>query len=106
MTLIASSVICKRKTKRLRGIQWNVDKLEQSNSKLKALLNSAQDAPLKFVSGRIIAGNPGLFGHHMLVNVGQRNGIHAGFAVINSAGFIGRTFETGARTSRILLLNR
>ncbi len=93
-----------KENKRLRRVEWNIDKLERNNSRLKALLNSAEETPLKFVSGRIISGNPGLFGHHMLVNVGHRNGIHAGFAVINSTGFIGRTVDTGTRTSRILLL--
>jgi len=90
--------------RRLRSMKWNMDRLEQSNARLKALLNSAEDAPLKFVTGRVIAGNPSLFGRHMLVNVGQRNGIQSGYAVINAQGFIGRTVETGQRTSRILLL--
>ncbi len=94
-----------KENKRLRRIESNIDKLAQNNKKLKALLNSAQDAPMKYVSGRIISGNPGLFGHHLLVNVGRRNGIHSGFAVINSSGFIGRTIHTGTRTSRILLLS-
>ncbi len=89
---------------RLRQMKWNMQRLQQNNSKLKALLNSAKEPRLQYVSGRIISGNPGLFGKHMLVNVGHRNGIHAGFAVINSEGFIGRTIETGGRTSRILLL--
>ena len=90
--------------KRLRSIKWDIERLEQSNSKLRALLNSAKEQRLKFVSGRIISGNPGLFGQHMLVNVGRRNGIHAGYAVINADGFIGRTIETAGRTSRILLI--
>ncbi len=89
---------------RLRAVKWHVERLEQNNAKLKALLNSAKEPRLKFVSGRIISGNPGLFGQHMLVNVGRRNGVHAGYAVINADGFIGRTFETAGRTSRILLL--
>ena len=91
--------------KRLRAIKWDIERLEQNNNKLKALLNSAKEPRLKFVSGRIISGNPGLFGQHMLVNVGRRNGIHAGYAVINADGFIGRTFETAGRTSRILLIS-
>ena len=90
--------------KRLRAVKWDIERLEQNNNKLKALLNSAKEPRLKFVSGRIISGNPGLFGQHMLVNVGRRNGVHAGFAVINADGFIGRTFETAGRTSRILLI--
>ena len=90
--------------RRLRDIKWNLERLERNNIKLKALLNSAQEPSLKFVSGRIISGNPGLFGQHMLLNVGRRNGIHSGFAVINAQGFIGRTVATGNRTSRILLL--
>ena len=89
---------------RLRNIKWDIERLEQNNTKLRALLNSAKEPRLKFVSGRIISGNPGLFGQHMLVNVGRRNGINAGFAVINADGFIGRTFETAGRTSRILLI--
>lgn len=89
---------------KLRSIKWKMGQLERNNNKLKALLNSAEVPRLKFVSGRIISGNPGLFGQHMLVNVGRRNGIDSGFAVINSEGFIGRTVETGGRTSRILLL--
>ena len=91
--------------KRLRGIKWNLQRLERNNIKLKALLNSAKEPRLKFVSGRIISGNPGLFGQHMLLNVGQRNGVHSGFAVINAEGFIGRTIATGNRTSRILLVS-
>ncbi len=94
----------RRENKRLRSIKWNIERLEQNNTRLKALLNSAKDPRLKFVSGRIISGNPGLFGKHMLVNVGRRNGVHSGFAVINEDGFIGRTIDTGGRTSRILLL--
>ncbi|MCP4937458.1 MAG: rod shape-determining protein MreC [bacterium] len=90
--------------KRLQAVKWDIARLEQNNTKLKALLNSAREPRLKFVSGRIISGNPALFGQHMLVNVGRRNGVHAGFAVINADGFIGRTFETAGRTSRILLI--
>ena len=90
--------------KRLRNIKWNVEHLQRTNARLKALLNSARDARLKIVSGRVISGNPGLFGQHMLINVGRRNGIGSGFAVINADGFVGRTIDTGEQTSRILLL--
>ena len=90
--------------KRLRSIKWDIERLEQNNIQLRALLNSAKEQRLKFVTGRIISGNPGLFGQHMLVNVGRLNGVHAGFAAINQDGFIGQTFETAGRTSRILLI--
>ncbi len=90
--------------RRLRDIKWTARQLEHKNSELRALLNSAREPRLKFVTGQIISGNPGLFGQHMLLNVGRRNGVHAGFAVINAEGFIGRTVATGERTSRLLLL--
>ncbi len=90
--------------RRLRAMKWQMEKLERNNIRLKALLNSAREARLKFVSGHIISGSPGLFGQHMLLNVGQRDGIKSGYAVINAQGFIGRTVSTGYRSSRILLL--
>lgn len=93
-----------RENHKLESVEWNMAELRQRNSQLKALLNSVEEQRLQFISGRIISASKGQFGRSLLVNLGRRNGVNNGFAVLNADGFIGRTQTTGDRTSSILLL--
>lgn len=89
---------------RLRAIRWGIEELEQKNSRLKALLNSVDDPRHEFITGQIVSAGSSLFGSNAVVNLGRRNGVNDGYAVINADGLIGRTRDTSDGASRVLLL--
>ena len=69
------------------------------------MLNFVPPPRASFVSARVIADGSGPFSRSVLLNVGTRNGIAKGQAVVNDLGLIGRVTEVGQRSARVLLLS-
>lgn len=89
-----------------RLLQWQgvARVLEGENKALRELLNFVPGPRASFISARVIADSGGAFAHSLLVNVGSRDGITNGQAVVTGDGLVGRVAGFGARATRILLI--
>ncbi len=78
--------------------------LEQENAKLLAQNNVRIDPKLTSVSGVVMADSGTAFRQSVLLNVGARDGILDGWAVMDGLGLVGRISGVGQTTSRVMLL--
>lgn len=90
---------------RLHSWHSIANNLAVENQSLREMLNFVPPPRASFVSARVIADGSGPFSRSVLLNVGTRNGIAKGQAVVNDAGLIGRITEVGQRSARVLLLS-
>lgn len=89
---------------RLRGWHSVATNLAVENQSLREMLNFVPPPRASFVSARVIADGSGPFSRSALLNVGSRNGVAKGQAVVNDSGLVGRITEVGQRSSRVLLM--
>lgn len=89
---------------RLRSLDRTAAKLASENAMLRDLTHFVPDGALSFVSGRVIGEAGGPFVRSVLINVGSREGVSRGNAVVNGEGLVGRLTDVGDRASRVLLL--
>lgn len=94
------------RTENARLLQWQevARRLEQDNAALRRLLSAGPDLSQTYVTGRVIADGGGSFVRTALLNVGTKDGIKKGQAVIGEGGYVGRVAEVGVRAARILLV--
>jgi rod shape-determining protein MreC len=95
----------KKENEALKQWEWRTKLLERKVAHLRALLNAVEEPGLVYATGRVIADARGPFVRSALINLGRRDGLRVGYAVINGDGLIGRTIDTGASVARVLLLN-
>ncbi len=79
--------------------------LEQKNAKLRALNNLKVNPKLYWVSGEVIADSGGPYSSSALLNVGIKDGIIDGSAVVDGLGLVGRISGVEDQISRIILLS-
>lgn len=79
-------------------------RLEAENLSLQMLLNYRPPEPHALITGRVMADNSGAFVRSLALALGAENGVRDGMAVLGGSGLIGRTVQTGDRSSRILLI--
>lgn len=79
--------------------------LEKENARYEALLNVQVDPAIGYVTGRVVTEASGPFIRTLVVNLGKREGVFDGSAVIDEDGLVGRILGSGHRASRVLLLN-
>lgn len=95
----------RKEVARLHSWHSIANNLAVENQSLREMLNFVPPPRASFVSARVIADGSGPFSRSLLLNVGTRNGIAKGQAVVNDAGMIGRITEVGQRSARVLLLS-
>ncbi|MGN1091931.1 MAG: rod shape-determining protein MreC [Alphaproteobacteria bacterium] len=81
-----------------------VEQLVKENAALKKQLNFVLPQSYQYWTAYISADNGGTFSRSVLVNLGRKNGIKKGFAVLYNDGLLGRVEEVGYTTCQILLL--
>jgi rod shape-determining protein MreC len=79
--------------------------LEQKNAKLLDLNQVRLDPQLTHVTGVVLADSGSPFRQSVLLNVGSRDGIIDGWAVMDGLGLVGRISGVGQTTSRVILLS-
>lgn len=91
---------------RARLLQWQAvaRKLEAENKALKSLLNFKSGAETNFITARVIADAGGAFAHSIVLNIGKRDGVENGQAVVTGYGLVGRVAIVGNRSTRVLLI--
>lgn len=92
----------RREIQRLRAWRDAARELEQENARLRALNNVRLPPEAGFVTGEILSDSGGPFLHTGLANVGRRDGVQDGAAVMDGAGLAGRVVGLGRRAARVL----
>ncbi len=77
---------------------------EQENARLLDLNRVRLDPQNTFVTGVVLADSGSPFRQSVLINVGKRDGIQDGWAVMDGLGLVGRISGVSERTSRVILL--
>jgi rod shape-determining protein MreC len=78
--------------------------LEQKVERYEALLALPLDPNIEYRTGRIVDDPGGPFVRTFRVNLGHKDGIAEGEAVIGAGGLVGRIVSAGPRAARILLI--
>ncbi len=78
--------------------------LEAENISLRELLHVQLEPKNKFITARVLSDAGRTFAKSLLINAGIKDGVEKGQAVLSSRGVIGRVIETGAKSSRVLLI--
>ncbi|VVT15350.1 rod shape-determining protein MreC [Erythrobacter sp. EC-HK427] len=78
--------------------------LEQENARLKALLGIIESEIEPVATGRLIGSSSASTRRFGYLGAGRNDGVRVGMPVTSPMGLVGRVLETGATTSRILLL--
>lgn len=78
--------------------------LEQKNAKLLDLNQVRLDPSLTHITGVVLADSGSPFRQSVLLNVGARDGVVDGWAVMDGLGLVGRISGVGQSTSRVVLL--
>lgn len=95
----------KKENEELKQWEWRTKLLERKVAHLRSLLNAVEEPALVYATGRVIADARGPFVRSALINLGRRDGLRIGYAVINGDGLVGRTIDAGHSVARVLLLN-
>lgn len=95
----------KKENEELKQWEWRTKLLERKVTHLRSLLNAVEEPALVYATGRVIADARGPFVRSALINLGRRNGLRVGYAVINGDGLVGRTVDAGDSVARVLLLS-
>lgn len=90
--------------RRLLHWQQTALTLASENAQLRALLKLTPQAAVSFVTARVIASSGGAYLRNLLVDAGSANGVARGQAAVTGEGLVGRVYEVGSRTARILLI--
>ena len=91
--------------RQLRDYRERATLLEQQNAKLREISNVQLGEELSTISARVTADTSGAFRNSVLVNVGRRNGIADGWAVVDGGGLVGRVSGVSRTSSRVILIS-
>jgi len=94
----------RRELQQMRAWREAALQLEQRNAQLLDMNRVRLDPQLTHVTGVVMADAGSPFRKSVLINVGARDGIVDGWAVMDALGLAGRIAGVGARSSRVILL--
>jgi len=94
----------KRELQQMKAWREAALQLEQENARLLDLNNVQLDPKFTFITGVVLADSGSPFRQSVLLNVGERDGIIDGWAVMDGLGLVGRVSGVGQDTSRVVLL--
>jgi rod shape-determining protein MreC len=94
----------RRELQQMRAWREAALQLEQRNAQLLDMNRVRLDPQLTHVTGVVLADAGSPFRKSVLINVGARDGIVDGWAVMDALGLAGRIAGVGQRSSRVILL--
>jgi len=94
----------RRELQQMRAWREAALQLEQRNAQLLDMARVRLDPQLTHVTGVVMADAGSPFRQSVLINVGARDGIVDGWAVMDGLGLAGRIAGVGERSSRVILL--
>jgi rod shape-determining protein MreC len=89
---------------KLREWQTTAHRLETENASLRELLRVPAETQSRYITARVIADPGGAFVRAAIVNAGRRHGVVKGQAVMTADGLVGRVYEVGLHSARVLLI--
>jgi rod shape-determining protein MreC len=89
---------------RLREWESTARRLEAENRELRKLLGFVPDPAWRTISARVVGDTGSAFFRSVLVTAGRRDGVKRDQVAMTGEGLVGRVFETGARSARVLLV--
>jgi rod shape-determining protein MreC len=89
---------------KLREWQVTAQRLETENANLRELLRVPADTQSRYITARVIADPGGAFVRAAIVNAGRRHGVVKGQAAMTADGLVGRVYEVGLHSARVLLV--
>lgn len=94
------------KAERERLLQWQAiaQRLQAENAALRTLTKLVPDAPVRFVSARVVANSTSTFAQSIVVNAGSGDGVAKGNVAIGGEGLVGRVVAVSPRAAMILLI--
>ena len=94
----------RRELQKMQAWKEAAVQLEQENAKLLAQNNVRLDPSLTSITGMVLTDSGTAFRQSVLLNVGRRDGVVDGWAVMDGLGLVGRISGVGNQTSRVILL--
>jgi len=94
----------RRELQKMQAWKEAAVQLEQENAKLLAQNNVRLDPSLTSITGQVLTDSGSAFRQSVLLNVGRRDGVVDGWAVMDGLGLVGRISGVGNQTSRVILL--
>lgn len=102
--LAAQNDDLRRELQQMKSWKEAALQLEQENARLLDLNNVQLDPQLTYVTGVVMTDSGSPFRQSVLLNVGARDGIVDGWAVMDGIGLVGRISGVGRKISRVILL--
>ncbi|MBK5927218.1 rod shape-determining protein MreC [Rhodobaculum claviforme] len=94
----------RRELQQMRAWREAALQLEQQNARLLELNQVRLDPRLTHLTGVVLADSGSPFRRSVLLNVGARDGIRDGWAVMDGLGLVGRVSGVGSQTARVILV--
>jgi rod shape-determining protein MreC len=90
--------------KELKDRLINLSGIAYENERLKDLLNYTEQLKYNYISAKVVGNTSGPFYNSVLINIGHKQNVIKGHAVVNENGLVGRIIEVGEKSSRVLLI--
>lgn len=104
LTMVSENSRLKVENERLRQWQSAALALERENERLRIQLNAPVLMSKRVATPRVIGVAGGPFVKSVMVNAGTRQDVMRDFPVVDERGLVGRVFEAGAYSARVLLI--
>ncbi|WP_019612343.1 rod shape-determining protein MreC [Thioalkalivibrio sp. AKL7] len=103
--LITENRILRSENAELRARQLRFEALQLENDRLRALLNTAEQAEERVEIAKLLAVDLDPFRQQIVLNKGRNDDVYAGQPVINADGVIGQVLSTRLTSSIALLIS-
>lgn len=90
--------------KKLKKSFFTAIQMAAENKQLRKLMQYNEPTASNIITARVVSNNTSSFFHSALLNVGTKQGVRKGQAVVNEKGLVGRIIEAGKQTARVLLV--
>jgi rod shape-determining protein MreC len=102
--LYEQNVALTEENRKLLHWQQTALALANENRQLRDLLKLVPEASRSFITARVIASSGGAYLRSLMVDAGSASGVARGQAVVVGEGLVGRVYQVGLRTARVLLI--
>jgi rod shape-determining protein MreC len=79
--------------------------LEAENARLRALLDARSRVRDEVRVAEILAVDANPYEHNLIIDIGSRDGVYDGQAIVDANGVVGQVIETGAVTAQAILIS-
>lgn len=101
---VEQNKIIKQENLRLREWKTRAEILMAENAELQQLLSMTAYHGSTPLAARVLADSHSPYAESVIIDVGRKDGVRAGQAVMVSEGLVGRVIDVSAETSRVLLI--